>query len=311
MASTSLRAGTRAGGRFAGRSAPARREPDRPSRLRLWLKRRRGLAKPAGLALLAGGALGVVALGLYIADPAGRVAAVRESLADWTSAAGFVVRDFDIEPMPNAEGVLRPLRTEDQLIRIALGVSRGDSIFAFDPQAARARLRTLPWVEEAQVQRRLPDTLHVRIKERAAFAIWQHNQEFAVIDRAGKVLTRDQLGAFVGLPLVVGADAREHAAPIYDLLAAHGEVLRRTQALVRVGQRRWNLRLHSGTDVLLPEGHEAPALDRLAEMHARHALLDRPLAAIDMRMPDRVVLRPHPAPEPEPAPQRRSRGRSG
>jgi cell division protein FtsQ len=289
----------------AGGRSPARREPDRPSRLRLWLKRRRGLAKPAALALLGAGALGALALGLYLADPAGRVRAVTESAAEWGIAAGFVVRDFDIEPMRDAEGNTRPLRTEDELIRAALDIGRGDPILGFSPQAARERLETLPWIERAHVERRLPETIHVRIKEREAFAIWQNRGRFAVIDRAGNVVTTDQLGAFVGLPLVVGAGAQEHAADLHDLLAAHDAILSRTQALVRIGERRWNLKLHSGTDVLLPEGHEAPALNRLSELHARHALLDRPLLAIDMRLPDRLVLRPPPAPEPPPQQQRR------
>ena len=80
---------------------------------------------------------------------------------------------------------------------------------------------------------------------------------------------------------------------------------------MRVGERRWNLRLHSGVDVLLPEGQEAPALNRLAELHQRHALLDRPLVAIDMRLPDRLVLRQPPAPEPPPQQQRRPAGNRG
>ncbi len=34
------------------------------------------------------------------------------------------------------------------------------------------------------------------------------------------------------------------------------------------------------------------ALDRLMQLQQQHAMLDRPLAAIDMRLPDRLVFRP-------------------
>ena len=51
------------------------------------------------------------------------------------------------------------------------------------------------------------------------------------------------------------------------------------------------LRLANGAEVLLPEGAEPQALARLAELQAQHALLDRPLATIDMRLPDRLVIR--------------------
>jgi cell division protein FtsQ len=63
-------------------------------------------------------------------------------------------------------------------------------------------------------------------------------------------------------------------------------------AAVRVGERRWNLRLKNGADVMLPEGAETQALNKLMELQTTDALLDRPLAVVDMRLPDRLVVRP-------------------
>lgn len=293
----------RSGGRGTGPARRARREQDRPGRLRLWLRRRRGLAKPAALMLLGCGALGAAGLGLYLADPAGRVQALAERVAALGDRAGLDVREVILEGRANAPR---------DLVNAAIGVSRGDPILDFSPEDARARLETIAWIESAHVERRLPGTILVRLKERTPFAIWQHQGRFAIIDRDGKVVTSETLDAFGPLPLVVGIGAERHGAALYDLLLAHRPVLERTQAMVRVGERRWNLRLHNGMDVLLPEGQEAPALNRLAEMHARHALLDRPLVAIDMRLPDRMVLRQPPPPEPAPQPQRRQPpGRSG
>jgi cell division protein FtsQ len=285
-----------------GGAGRARREQDRPGRLRLWLRRRRGLAKPAALALLGLGAFGALGLGLYLADPAGRVQALAERAAAIRDAAGFEVREVILEGRANT-----PL----DLVDAAIGVSRGDPILDFSPAEVRARLETIAWVESAHVERRLPGTILVRLQERTPFAIWQNQGRFAIIDRDGKVVTSETLDAFGPLPLVVGAGAERHGAALYDLLLAHRPILERTQAMVRVGERRWNLRLHNGMDVLLPEGQEAPALNRLAEMHTRHALLDRPLVAIDMRLPDRMVLRQPPAPEPTPQQRRQPPGRSG
>ena len=302
MGNSLLRSGMRslsAGRSGAGR---ARREQDRPGRLRLWLRRRRGLAKPAALALLGLGAFGALGLGLYLADPAGRVQALAERAAAIGDAAGFEVREVILEGRANT-----PL----DLVDAAIGVSRGDPILDFSPAEVRARLETIAWVESAHVERRLPGTILVRLQERTPFAIWQNQGRFAIINRDGTVVTCETLDAFGPLPLVVGAGAERHGAALYDLLLAHRPILERTQAMVRVGERRWNLRLHNGMDVLLPEGQEAPALNRLAEMHTRHALLDRPLVAIDMRLPDRMVLRQPPAPEPAPQQRRQPPGRSG
>jgi cell division protein FtsQ len=47
------------------------------------------------------------------------------------------------------------------------------------------------------------------------------------------------------------------------------------------------------------------ALTRLQQLQQEHALLDRPLQVIDLRLPDRLVVRPQPAePAPAPAPAR-------
>jgi cell division protein FtsQ len=283
------------------RSVSTRREQDRPGRLRLWLRRRRGLARPAALGLLGLGALAAVGTGLYLADPAGRAQALVDQVAGLGEAAGLEVQQVILEGRRN---------TPRDLFEAALGVRRGDPLLAFSPAEARARLETIAWVEHAHVERRLPGTILVRLTERTPFAIWQHNGRFSIIDRAGKVVTSETLDAFGPLPLLVGAGAQKEGAALHDLLAAHPEVLRRVQAMVRVGERRWNLRLHNGADVLLPEGQEAPAIGRLAELHGQHALLDRPLMAIDLRLPDRLVLRQPPAPAPA-QPTRQPARRSG
>jgi cell division protein FtsQ len=113
-------------------------------------------------------------------------------------------------------------------------------------------------------------------------------------------MATERLQAFGPLPLVVGVGAERAAAPMVDLLRATPGIADRVEAIVRVSERRWNLRLVNGADVLLPEGHEAEADGPPAELHARDKLLDRPLAAVDMRLPDRLVVRLQAAP-PSPA----------
>jgi cell division protein FtsQ len=76
------------------------------------------------------------------------------------------------------------------------------------------------------------------------------------------------------------------------LLIARPELMSRVVAAVRVGERRWNLRLNTGTDVLLPEAQDEAALNKLMDLQASIALLDRPLQSVDLRLPDRLVVRP-------------------
>jgi cell division protein FtsQ len=258
---------------------------DRPGRLKLLLRRQKWLLRPACWA--AGGMLvvGLVLGTLHSSKPGGTVATLRERLGNASAAAGLRVNQVIVEGRAN---------TPEPLLRAAIGVSRGDPILGFSVEMARQRIETLSWVEHATVERRLPSTVVVFLQERRPFAIWQHQGKFVLIDRAGKVVADENLAVFHQLPLVVGLGAPPAAATLLDALTNQPDLQKRITAAVRVGERRWNLRLNNGADVMLPEGHEAQAIDRLMQLQQEHALLDRPLAAIDMRLGDRLVVRPRP-----------------
>ncbi len=266
------------------RARPPAALPDRPSRLRVLLRRqRRVLLRP--LLLLA--AIGVVALLV-----AGLVQGLRDGGAFQTqfgqvaAELGLRVRSIVVEGRQ---------KTPERVLRAALGVGAGDPILNLSLTRARARIEAIQWVQHATVERRLPGTVLVRLTERRPFAVWQHQGRFALIDRDGDIVADSDVATFAGqVPLVVGAGAPQAAAALIDGLQAQPALLARVAAAVRVGERRWNLRLRNGIDVLLPEAAVPQVLARLAELQATHGLLDRPLQSVDLRLPDRLVLRPLP-----------------
>jgi cell division protein FtsQ len=66
----------------------------------------------------------------------------------------------------------------------------------------------------------------------------------------------------------------------------------RMDALVRVDNRRWDLRLKDGGIVQLPAVGEEEALMQLEQLDQRSRILDLGLARIDLRNPDVVAVRP-------------------
>ena len=267
------------------RQTNAPRLQDRPGRWKLMLRKRRRMLRPA---LAGGGLIAVVLLAIGLLHTLGRGADWRERLGNATASLGLRVRNIVIEGRQ---------KTPDGLLRAALGVRSGDPILAFSVADARARLETINWVQSATVERILPGTILVRLTERSPIAVWQHDGKFALIDRDGNIVTDSDIATFAGqLPLVVGLGAPKAAAALLDALAAQPVLQGRVIAAVRVGERRWNLHMNNGTDVLLPEGAETQALAKLVELQASHALLDRPLQALDLRLPDRLVVRPLPDP---------------
>lgn len=260
---------------------------DRPSGWRLALRRQRRLLKPAACI----GAAAVVAMlvvGVFHSATTrrtGTLISMRERLGMATAASGLRVSEIIVEGRAN---------TPEPLLWAAIGVNKGDPILGFSLEETRTRIESIPWVEHATIERRLPGTLVVSLQERRPFAVWQNQGKFVLVDRTGQVVTNQDVAQFPHLPLIVGQGAPTSAAVLLDALRERPALSEKVVASVRVGDRRWNLHMTNGTDVMLPEGHEVVALDRLMALQQQHSVLDRPLAAIDMRLPDRLVFRPKP-----------------
>jgi cell division protein FtsQ len=185
--------------------------------------------------------------------------------------------------------------TDRETILTALGAGLGTPILAVDPVRARQQLEALPWVRSAAIERRLPDTLIVRLVERKPLALWQHNGKLDLIDRTGSIIPVARLDRFAKLPMVVGDAAAGHAAELLAMLATEPDLATRVTAAVRVADRRWNLQIDNAIDVLLPADQAAGAWAELARVERSSAILKRDVRAIDLRLPDRLVVRLAPA----------------
>jgi cell division protein FtsQ len=74
-------------------------------------------------------------------------------------------------------------------------------------------------------------------------------------------------------------------------LASEPDIDSRVTAAVFVGDRRWNVRIDNAIDVMLPEDDLTGAWSKLAELQRTSQILQRNVETIDMRLPDRLVLR--------------------
>jgi cell division protein FtsQ len=214
-----------------------------------------------------------------------------------TAAIGLVVTNIEVEGRDT---------TDAATVMAALAAARGTPILSVSPNRAKEQLEKLPWVRSATIERRLPGTLFVRLVERRPLAVWQHGGIQQLIDREGAVIAVEDLSRFARLPIVVGDDAAPNAAALIDTLASEAELAARVTAAVRVGGRRWNLRIDDVIDVLLPEEGAAAAWSRLAELERANALLKRDVQTVDLRLPDRLVLRVNAPPAPQAAPVKKA-----
>jgi cell division protein FtsQ len=199
-------------------------------------------------------------------------------------AAGFGVKRVTVEGQ---------LHATDADITAALKAGPDTILLGFDTDAAKTRLEAIPWIRHAQVMCFLPSTLQVAIEERTPYAVWQKDGQTYVVDDEGVVLTRALRDAYPDLPLVVGEGAGKSASQLFAVLVHYPELKEKMLGAVRVGDRRWSLKLKSGVEVMLPDDNVDEALASLTKLEEEHGVLERDIAAVDLRLLDRITVRLH------------------
>ena len=272
----------------AAGTAPARprRTAKRPTRItrfmRNWSMRMADLRLPRWAGAAATALLILASIG-YGAAKGGHVPMIIEALNDArdaaAKAAGFRIAAVSLSGERHVSRAA---------IFSAAGVTDHASLLFLDVDAARARLKAIPWIAEAAVRKLYPDRLQLTVTERDAFALWQRGGDLSVISADGTVVGTLADWHFAHLPLVVGPGAATRAREFLALLDVHPEIRRQVRASVLVAERRWNLKLKNGLDVRLPEADVPRALDMLAELDREKHLISRDITAIDLRLPDRV-----------------------
>ena len=179
--------------------------------------------------------------------------------------------------------------TQDEVLAIG-GVNGRSSLLFLDADQVRDKLKANPWIAEATVLKLYPGELRIDIVERTAFALWQRDGRLSVISDDGAVLEPYVSQRFLQLPLVVGRGAETRAKDFLALLARYPQVNAVTKAAILVGERRWNLRLNEGLDIRLPENGLGNALATLSNLDRDEHLFSRDIVAIDLRLPDRLVV---------------------
>jgi len=196
---------------------------------------------------------------------------------------GFVVERVDIM----GEGAL-----SERDIRRAVGVNPGDYLFELDLKAAQNNIENITWVERAIVRRLWPDRIVVQVIERKPYALWQNNGGFYLVDKKGEVISTAGLENHPELPLVTGVDAPAEYFEFRTQLADYPELSSQISSYVYHTTKRWDIILRDGKRVKLPGENTKDALNRLKALQNHHKLLDREFEAMDLRLPDRIVITP-------------------
>lgn len=248
-------------------------------RARQW--KQRGL-QGAGIAVLA--YLGVGGWWLHHTGKIDRARVMAsDSFWEMTADAGFRLDQIYLSGRHHADAAE---------VKAALAVESGTPILALPLARMQAKLESIAEVKSAIIARELPNRLNITLIERRPAALWQRGGSYRLVDAEGVVLNREKYPDTGALPVIVGEDAPRHVRALIALLAAEPVLRPQVAAAVRVGGRRWNVRLTNGVTVMLPQDKPRAAWERFARLVEGEGLLTKAIRSVDMRIDDRVFIMP-------------------
>ncbi len=182
------------------------------------------------------------------------------------------------------------IRTNTQKLMYELNLQKGHYIYDLDLSQTLERLQKLPWVHSARLERRLPDTLFVKLVEKHPVAFWQHKKKHYLVDTYGTLIGEFPLKDYPGYLVATGEGAAEKLPWLVQKIGAYESVFAKTTGAVFVSKRRWDLVLNNVVTIKLPEDNIDEALERIAELDRENRLSSSEVDTIDLRSPGKVYF---------------------
>ncbi|MEL6258679.1 MAG: cell division protein FtsQ/DivIB [Pseudomonadota bacterium] len=257
----------------------------RKAGLRVWPKEPEGEVKPAsilfGFLLLA--AL-IVAAAAWMG---GSMSLIRNHVDNSLDGAarnmGFAVQDVSVL------GVDEPLA---QLVRDAAMVEPGENMFRADPYVVRRRVEATRQVRNVKVHRLWPDQVVVVADPAEPVALWRDTSgDWAVVDSFGRIMPGVPASDHPSLIRVAGDGAAEASPGLVHALSDNGRLGDRIVLAERIAERRWNIVFDTGMFARLPHDDALEdAVKRLAMLQSEQLVIDRSVAALDLRATGKTFL---------------------
>jgi len=188
----------------------------------------------------------------------GALALLAYGAVSWVAAQPwFALHNIDVKtPVTHV--------TEAQIRLVAERRVRG-TFFTVDLENVRSSLEKLPWVREARVERRWPDTLVVSLTEHVPLARWNDN---ALVSESGEVFD-----AALDQPLPRLAGPEGSSAEVVDAYRRNQAVLAplgmKISELRLSPRRAWWMRLDNGMQLALGRLHTDARLGRFVSLYPR------------------------------------------
>ncbi|GAB3348749.1 cell division protein FtsQ/DivIB [Lysobacter tyrosinilyticus] len=189
-------------------------------------------------------------------------------------------------------------RVDGALLRQTLLPYAKRGFFAVDLESAQDAVAKLPWVESAEVRKRWPDVLEVRVVEHKPFARWGNDR---LLSEHGRLFPAKGIAVPSGLPQFGGPETRTR--DVVELYNQSRELFAKVgisvQEVVLDPRGSWKLGLNNGAQVVVGRSEARARLDRFVRLLPQLLTQNtQQLARADLRYTNGFALTWKPAPAP-------------
>ena len=218
------------------------------------------------------------------------------TVAAWLYRRAQSDERFAVKTIEISGAAHTPRAAIDAITRTYVGLN----LFKIDIARVQHDLGGLAWVQRIEIEKKLPDTLHIKIVERTPVAVVQHDARLDYVDEQGVVFA--ELSPSVGdsdLPMITDADGAELARAvrfIRDLHANDAPLFARVSEVRPVAPNGFAVFDRAlGAFVYLNSGDALPKWRSLYAIAAAEHLGRAQIAYADLRFADRIIVKPvHP-----------------
>jgi cell division protein FtsQ len=198
-----------------------------------------------------------------------------------TANAGFIVKEVTVEGQSH---------TKSEEISKILKIKPGSAIFSLDLQDLKARLESIEWIKYVIVERILPNNIHVSVVERTPIALGQKDKKLYIIDDEGAIINEKNIKNHFHLPIIIGDGAEIYANSLIKMLKIDPDLFKHISSIIRISERRWNIRFDNGLEVKMPEGKMEQAWNKVIKLHKNKELFNDELVSLDLRVPNKIFV---------------------
>lgn len=198
-----------------------------------------------------------------------------------TANLGFIVKEVTVEGQNH---------TSSEQISKTLKIKSGSPIFDIELQNLKARLEAIEWIKYVIVERILPSRIHVSVVERTPIALGQKDKKLYIIDDEGAIINDKNIKKHFNLPIIIGDGAEIYASSLIKMLKIDPELFKHISSIIRISERRWNIRFDNGLEIKMPEDKMEEAWNKVIKLYKNKELFNDNIISLDLRVSNKIFV---------------------